>query len=287
MQESDINTINKLNIPITGGTDSPDTPNVLWLSSFCSENKDSLNFRPHNHTFFEVHFGTQGSICYRFDDVEVTVDEGSYVLIPPHCIHCITSHTEDFQKVTLSFEVTPESDLYYSLMAMTKRACPTGPDLGTSLDFIIRRATVRTPYMESIIKCRIAEAVYLIAASSAYRPASMAGIVIYDPRVLKAKKFIEDNPQIFLTCDEVAQHCRLSPKQLGRLFYQYESCSLLAFIHGQKIESAKKLIRESGELFEIISERLGFSSVNYFGKFFARCTGMTPGEYRKSTEEKK
>lgn len=281
MHDSSIEAINKLNISMTVDTPTTHSPlRILWLSAFCYENKDSLNFRPHNHTFFEVHFVTQGNICYRFDDSEADVSAGNFVLIPPLCIHCIVGQSADFEKITISFEADESTDVFASLNDMTKHTCETGEDIGTSLDFIARRAKQKTAYSDSIVKSRLEEIIYLIASASAHRPLVLTETV-YDPRLLKAKKFIEDNPHIFLSCDEVAQYSRLSPKQLGRLFRQYENCSLLDFIHGQKIEAAKKMIRETDELFETISERLGFSSVNYFGKFFIRCTGMTPGEYRR------
>jgi AraC-like DNA-binding protein len=281
MQDPIVEAISRLNVSLSDTlAGESESLRILWLSAFCTANKDSLNFRPHNHTFFEVHFSTRGHIVYRFDDAKVSVAEGSYLLIPPHSIHSIDDHSDDFRKVTISFEASEDSDVFSSLSDISKRSMETGADIAAALEFIVTRAGARSPYEEAIIKNRLVEIVYLMAASSDYRPPSTHAF--YDSRLLKAKKFIEDNPQIFLSCEEVAQFCHLSSKQLGRLFQQYESCSLLDFIHGQKVEAAKRLIRETDEIFESISEQLGFSSVNYFGKFFYRCTGMTPGEYRKS-----
>ena len=287
MQDLILEAFNRMNIPISDGTyEDSAALRVLWLSAFCSKNKDSLNFRPHNHTFFEVHFITQGHIVYRFDDCEISIDEGKFLLIPPHSIHSISENSDDFRKMTLSFEVAEDSDLFGSLINLARHAHEIGEDIETSLDYILRRYNSKQPYADSILRSRVVEIIYLMASVSTYRPSNHSPGSYYDTRLLKAKKFIEDNPQIFLTCEEVAQCCRLSTKQLGRLFLQYEGCSLFSFIHGQKIEAAKKMIRESDDLLESISESLGFSSVNYFGKFFFRCTGLTPGEYRRSCRKK-
>ena len=282
MQSSIIEAINKLNISsgAEGAFGDERDIRILWLSAFCFDNKDTLNFRPHNHTFFELHFTCCGSMRYRFDDVETEIGEGNFVLIPPHSIHCIVDHSSDFQKISISFEVKKDTDVYDSLCQLVKRTCKSDEDVNDSIAFILRQIAQKTAYQNDVIRNRLVEIIYLIASTSTHRPSSSSSA--YDPRLLKAKKFIEDNPHIFLTCDEVAQFCRLSSKQLGRLFQHFENCSLLDFIHGQKIEAAKKMIRETDEIFEAISEKLGFSSVNYFGKFFYRCTGMTPGEYRKS-----
>lgn len=287
MNASSIDAIQRINLSVFDESANVQADlRILWLNAFSYDNKDSLNFRPHNHTFFEIHFVTQGHIKYRFDNSEAEIPANNYLLIPPHCIRCIVDQSKDFQKITLAFEVEDASDLSLSLSDLSKHTSPTGEEIGLSIEFINRIASQKLPYTDNIMKSRLGEIVYLIAANSPHRPVNGNAGPILDPRLLKAKKYIEDNPHIFLSCDEVAQYCRLSPKQLGRLFLQYEGCSLLAFIHGQKIEVAKKLIRETDDLFESISENLGFSSVNYFGKFFTRCTGITPGEYRKSLSNK-
>ena len=98
--------------------------------------------------------------------------------------------------------------------------------------------------------------------------------------------FIADNPDRFFTCEEIASYCYLSVKQLNRLFLKYERTSLLSYIHNKKINDAKMLLQK-GDLNSVdVSEKLGFSSVYYFNRFFSKHTGKTPGEYRKdnSTE---
>ena len=62
----------------------------------------------------------------------------------------------------------------------------------------------------------------------------------FDKRVIKAKMLIEDNTDIFFTCEELSGYCRISAKQLGRLFKKYEGIGLLEYIHRQKTEAAKE-----------------------------------------------
>lgn len=254
---------------------------ILWMNAACHENKFTLNLKPHNHTFFEMHIIVSGSIVYRFNDRDVTVSGGQMMFIPPHAIHCIPYQSEDFQKITVAFEA--DSELQTILCDKRKRAIEMTDDARDSVEFIFRRAKNRALCSELIIKNRLLEMIYSVAETAPIKPTPPANP--YDTRIIKAKKYIEDNSHIFLSCDEVARYCNLSAKQLGRLFLQYEGVSLLAFIHGQKIEDAKRMIRDTDDLFETISERLGFSSVNYFGKFFTKHTGLTPGDFRKGIEK--
>ena len=279
MKNAGIDAINKITLPeqdIFAGS-----PRILWVNAACSENKFTLNLKPHNHAFFEMHVIISGSIVYRFNDRDVTVSGGQLMFIPPHVIHCIPYQSDDFEKMTVAFEA--DGELNSILYSKRKRAIDASEDAKDCLDFILRRAKNKTLCSEMLIKNRLCEIIYTVAETAAIKPMSPA--VSYDTRIIKAKKYIEDNSHIFLSCDEVARYCNLSAKQLGRLFIQYEGVSLLAFIHGQKIEDAKKMIRETDELFETISEKLGFSSVNYFGKFFTKHMGVTPGDYRKSIEK--
>jgi len=280
MKNAGIEAINKITIPEQDMFEG--SPRILWVNAACNENKFTLNLQPHNHAFFEMHIIMSGSIVYRFNDRDVTVCGGQLIFIPPHIIHCIPHSSENFQKITVAFEA--DGELGRILTSKKKRAVDTCEDSIESIDFVVKRAKSKTLCSEIMIKNRLCEIIYAVAEADASKPITPSPS--YDTRIIKAKKYIEDNPHIFLSCDEVARYCNLSAKQLGRLFLQYENVSLLSFIHGQKIEAAKKLIRETDELFESISEKLGFSSVNYFGKFFTRCTGITPGEYRKSISSK-
>ena len=279
MKNAGIEAINRLTISeedIFGAS-----PRILWVNAACDENKFTLNLKPHNHAFFEMHVIISGNIVYRFNDSDVSIHGGQLVFIPPHVIHCIPYQSEDFQKMTVAFEA--DGELNAILSSKRKRAIDMCDDAKDSLDFIFRRAKSRTLCSELLIKNRLREIIFTVAETAAIKSPNLP--LIYDTRLIKAKKYIEDNPHIFLSCDEVARYCNLSAKQLGRLFLQYEGVSLLAFIHGQKIEDAKRLIRDTNDLFETISEKLGFSSVNYFGKFFTKHTGITPGEYRKGIEK--
>ena len=88
-------------------------PRILWVNAASSETKYTLNLKPHNHTFFELHVIAAGSIVYRFNDTEITVSGGQLMFIPPHVIHCIPYASSDFQKMTVAFEV--EGELFEAL----------------------------------------------------------------------------------------------------------------------------------------------------------------------------
>ena len=258
--------------------------NVLWIGGFDKENRDLQNFKAHNHTFFEIHFAINGSLAYNFDGETVEISENQFLIIPPKCAHSIVKTSPDFRKITISFEVDPCTDFFDTVIKKSKISQPIPTDVFDSLAFIIRHTHNKADFIDVIIKNRLYEIIALIADCSSGR-GNRRATGSSDIRLETAKRYVEDNPHSFFTCDDVAYYCNISVKQLGRLFKENEGCSLLEYIHKRKIEASKQMIRESDDKFDAISLSLGFSSVNYFGKFFLKYTGMTPGEYRKIAEK--
>ena len=125
---------------------------------------------------------------------------------------------------------------------------------------------------------RLAETVYL--SFDAMNAAVDENEAKSDPRVYRAKKYIEDNPHIFFGCEEVAAFCRISAKQLGRLFRASEGVSLLEYIHARKLEEAKALLSDKELSERQIAQMLGFSGAEYFSRFFTRLEGRLPSQYR-------
>ena len=279
MSISNIEAINRLNISDIDINDN--SISILWIASADETNRNTLTFRFHTHTFFELHLIIEGHMLYGFENEDITIEKGKFILISPKQLHRVISHSDDFFKITVAFACDEKSDIYNVINSNKNKIVKISNDIQKSLDFISTCAKNKSFYSEILIKKRLNEMIYLIADSMPNQKVISQKYKTSDDRVLKAKKYVEDNPNIFFTCGEVALYCKLSSKHLGRLFELYEGISLLEFIHEQKIAYAKKLLLESDELQETIGKNLGFSSVHYFSKFFITHTGMTPSEYRK------
>ena len=103
-----------------------------------------------------------------------------------------------------------------------------------------------------------------------------------DVRIASAKQYIDDNKNLFLTCDDVAQYCHFNTKYLNRIFKLQTGKTLLEYIHEVKISEAERLLTETVLTLDEIAIALGFSNEYYFNTFFKRMTGKTPLQYRKA-----
>lgn len=78
--------------------------------------------------------------------------------------------------------------------------------------------------------------------------------------------------------NELAELCRISPRQLQRGFRVSRGCSIGRYIEHCRIENAKRLLQR-GEAISQVASRLGYASQSSFSYAFRRATGGTPAQY--------
>ena len=57
--------------------------------------------------------------------------------------------------------------------------------------------------------------------------------------------------------------------------------TLIGYIQNLRIEEAKRLLETEQMSFEDISSEVGYENRAFFRRLFKRCTGLTPGQYRR------
>lgn len=92
---------------------------------------------------------------------------------------------------------------------------------------------------------------------------------------------MNDNIDKPLTLDQLAQLTGLTTANLKKCFQKYSGMGVMAYFTKLKMAKAKSLIQENLSMREI-SERLGYSSQNYFSTVFKREYGLSPLDYKKS-----
>lgn len=103
--------------------------------------------------------------------------------------------------------------------------------------------------------------------------------------VARIKKFILLSLDKNLTQETVAEHFRISPGHLSRLFREYSTDGFSVYIKNSKLEEAAKRLKERRcNSIASLARDLGYSSPAYFSRQFKKRFGQLPHEYAKRIE---
>ena len=105
-----------------------------------------------------------------------------------------------------------------------------------------------------------------------------------DKKVNEICMFLEEHCEEDLSFSDVCTQFSMSASVVKKLFAERLGCGAMEYFTHRKIDRAKKLIREDSMNITEISERLSYSSVNYFSRIFKKSVGMTPTEYAASVK---
>ena len=98
--------------------------------------------------------------------------------------------------------------------------------------------------------------------------------------------YMQDNACGTLTFSQVCRFSAQSATNLKTIFKSVTGMGVMEYYRGLKIDAAKTLLREGGSNITQIADKLGYTSVNYFSRYFKQATGMTPSEYTQSIQAK-
>ena len=78
----------------------------------------------------------------------------------------------------------------------------------------------------------------------------------------------------------IAQACEKEAERLAKMAVEETGFGISDYVKAARIERAKILLETSDSSVQEISDKLGFTTRNYFTRCFREITGKTPMEYR-------
>jgi len=110
---------------------------------------------------------------------------------------------------------------------------------------------------------------------------STEGTAIEDKDAAEVIRFIRERACDGIAVRDVVEFSNLSHRTLARLIYKWTGRTIEQEIKRVRIETAKRLLKETSVSVTIIGARVGFKKPEYFCNIFRRVTGMTPKEFRQ------
>lgn len=102
-----------------------------------------------------------------------------------------------------------------------------------------------------------------------------------DDAVKLAKSYIAKNLNKNISRRSVAEQVHLNEEYFSRLFRQQTGLTFKDYVLVEKMNAAKKLLRDSKLSISIIASKVGYDNFSHFSKMFKKLTNQTPQEYRK------
>ena len=116
---SNLSSINRLQIPLIN---EPVNIKIYWFQAHSyAQNPFSSFFKPHVHSFHEIHFIFQGNLTYKVEGKDIVGSKGQYIMIPAKMNHTQVSCSDDLIRISLSFDILTAEDNRLSRIMYTPR----------------------------------------------------------------------------------------------------------------------------------------------------------------------
>lgn len=236
----------------------------------------------HQHASVELHLILEGAQQYQALNTLYTVPAGHFLLIPSDIPHKHITTEPNTRKYTISFSASGEGcyDLapFFEKKLIFKAATPMAL---TALTDIEKEAEFKGEYSAPLMESKLFQFLLYLARDCGISEGSGVFAEEKDPRLSLAQQYIGDNIERSISCQEVADYCHLSQKQLARLFARSLGISIANYIRSQRVARIRQLLMDSDYSLEQISEKMHFSNVYHFNTFFSKYAGVSPGRFRK------
>ncbi len=124
-------------------------------------------------------------------------------------------------------------------------------------------------------------------AGALYGIEEEASEATYGSWIKQIIEFVGSNYKNDISLEDAADFVGLHPNYVSSVFKRKTGVSFIHYLNSHRIDQAKQLLSGSSKItVDEIGRLVGYYKQRQFFKVFKLYTGMTPGQYRKTTEEK-
>ena len=270
-----------------------------WQNSFDFEwipqrsSPYNWEIRPHVHeSFIHIMYLTQGSVEALLDNAKWRVLSPCLFVVPAQTVHG-WHFSPDVNGPIVTATQRPLESL--AALAMPELLQTIRKPAVISLDADGRDAEALMPLFLAIERearlnamGQFAAAMSLLTAlfvqvarlGQARAPAPLAVSLRKTGQIEKFRALVNDNFKKRLPMAFYAGQLGVTPGQLSRLCREVLGASSLEVINARIVHEAQRDLVFTSSSIQQLADVLGFADEAYFGRFFRKHTGLTPGEFR-------
>ena len=256
------------------------------------------------HRRYELYFLVSGSRRYFVDRRTYHVDAGSFVLIPPFCLHkTLEPETAGHSRLLFHFspeDLPPGPDVSGWLHAIFQADQPIYtptdrrmeqilPLLHTSAEILQDEGEDQSPARELMLKSLLTQILIQIHAGrsqdadplvSDLKPQKQMPELVQD-----TLRYLQESYHRPVTLDQLAERFYVSKSQLSRSFKSATGFSIIEYLNNARIIAAQHCLLETRRPVSRIAEDVGFGSQSQFNRVFRQMPGKSATEFRQRHAE--
>lgn len=247
----------------------------------------------HTHPRHELYFLISGQRRYFIGHTIYDVYPGNLVIIPKTELHRTTSPTgKGYDRYVVYYSDEDVRDLICVLGAENYRNLVQGCCLQFPAD--IARQIQQT--LELMYKERKEGAPYAAAFNATYLRSLLLTALRHGKKrspcagetadkIQEVARYISENYHQPLTLHDCAQLAYMEDTYFSKRFKALTGFGFQEYLNQIRIREAEQLLLQTQLSISQIAEKCGFTSSNYFGDAFRRCTGRSPSACRSMQKE--
>jgi len=259
------------------------------------ELSSNFSFPEEKHSFWELVYADKGKIQYYIEDAHTVLEQGEILFLHPGESHYIKSlpdvnanifvlcfgcssqlmnFLKDFQEKLskgdqyLLSKIIEETKNTFVLPFKEKLEFSPNPNLGGEQAITLYLELLLLSLLRQINKNNV--------------PIFTNSEDLTNEIIFIVKNYFKENLYGRISITDLCKTLNYSKPFLSKIFKSATGESLINYYNREKIEEAKRLIREGGKKMNEISDLLSFTDPRYFNTAFKSVAKMTPREYKNS-----
>jgi YesN/AraC family two-component response regulator len=258
----------------------------------------------HWHEFMEISFIQSGKGKYEIEDKEFFVCKGDIIVINNIERHRLTYNTQEplyetvihFDPSLISSRENTTLDFTYMKLFKYERASFNNkPDLTDEIKEIVKSLISdiiteymkKLPYFELMLKSKLLTLITHLLRQCNAQPVSDFEIISKRNQIERLEKildYINDNYSKDISLDSIANKFFMNSSYFSDYFKRNIGINYSEYLSKKRINQAIQLLNESRMSSTEAAFNCGFNNVTSFYNAFKKVTGMSPGDYLKSSK---
>lgn len=237
-------------------------------------------FKGEKHEIWEMTYVAKGSMHHVIDGQEYKLNTGDIMFFAPMQFHRqYADKGVRASYVTISFAMD-----FQNPSRLSDRVFHATTQMKAIVKKLLQEKEEEDPYSGDLILSYLKELIVQII-----RDNKLEDILdsfndegkhrIENDIVKQALAFIDQNIEQKPTAAKTAKSIPVSPSYLSALFRQYTGKTIMEYITEQKLNLAKRYLKEGKLSVTEIACRLSYSSIHYFSRQFKEYFGISPSQY--------